>query len=144
MAFTTNRIAAFQRQPAFDDIAGATLRLLDDMRWCETQGVHLAIFPECFLQGYATDRQTIARRALNINSPQFRTFAAKFSRLSLDMVVGFIERRANDFYNSAADKISHGCTCIVNPDGVVVARVAEGAEGAVVYDIGADPAYRAA
>jgi len=31
--------------------------------------------------------------------------------------------------------LSHGCTCFVNPDGVIVARVPERAEGVIVHDI---------
>lgn len=43
---------------------------------------------------------------------------------------------SSDVVGSHGDKLSHGCTCIVNPAGLVVARVAEGAEGVVVHDIG--------
>ena len=31
---------------------------------------------------------------------------------------------ASDVVGTARNKLSHGCTCIVNPDGIVVARVA--------------------
>lgn len=236
------RVAVFQRRPLFDDIDGTTLRLLDDLTWSEAQGVHLAVFPECYLQGYATDRQTIAQRALGTDSPPFKAFVAALAGFSADAIVGFIERRHAGFYNAAAvirdgtlagiyaknhpneqgflpgqespvfsketvsyginicfdanfptsakrlgdagaqlicyplnnmlapatadrwrersienlqararetgcwvassdvvgrhgEKLSHGCTCIVNPAGVVVARVEEGVEGVVVHDI---------
>ena len=236
------RVAAFQRVPAFDDIPGTTRRLLSDLQWCEAQGVDLAVFPECFLQGYTTDPQVIASRAIAADSPRMRTFAATFAHLSVDLIVGFIERRTNGFYNAAAvirggevvgiyaknhpneqaflpgeaspvfrkhdlryginicadanfpasarrlsengaglicyplnnllepvtadrwrarsienlraraietgcwvvssdvvgrhgQKRSYGCTCVVNADGVVMARVAEGAEGVIVHDM---------
>lgn len=236
------RAAVFQRRPLFDDIGGTTVRLRADLTWCEAQGVHLAVFPECYLQGYTTDRQAIARRALNTDSPPFKAFLAAFSGFSSDAIVGFIEQRPHGFYNAAAvirdgalvgvyaknhpneqaflpgqespvfskgavsyginicfdanvpasakrlsnagarlicyplnnmlapatadlwrerslqnlqdraretgcwvassdvvgwhgDKLSHGCTCIVNPEGVVVGRVEEGVEGVVVHNI---------
>lgn len=237
------RIAAFQRRPVYDDVARIASQLRDDVAWCAHHGVAIAIFPECFLQGYTTERDTIARRAMTVDGPPFLAFLATLPPASTDIIVGFIEQRADGFYNSAAlirggavagvyaknhpneraflagsaapvfqksglnfginicfdanfpdsamrlreqgaqlicyplnnmldpatadqwrqksaenlraraietgcwvassdvvgtagDKLSHGCTCIVNPDGTVVARVAEGTEGAVVVDVG--------
>ncbi|MES2073937.1 MAG: carbon-nitrogen hydrolase family protein [Pseudomonadota bacterium] len=239
----TIRIAAFQRRPLFDDVAGTAIRLKEDIAWCEDQGVQIAIFPECFLQGYSTDRQAIARRAMHVDGMPFRKLITTLSPFSTDVILGFIEQRAGGFYNSAAvirsgevagvyaknrpnereflpgadapvfrksghsyginicfdanfpesakrlsdqgaslicyplnnmlhpatadkwrdksienlrsraletgcwvassdvvgtheNKLSHGCTCIVSPDGDIVARVAEGEEGIVVCDIG--------
>ena len=96
------RVAAFQCAPLADDIPGTTRRLLHDVQWCETQGVGLVIFPECFLQGYTTDRRLIANRAIAADSPQLQAFAATFAGLTPDLIVGFIERRVNGFYNAAA------------------------------------------
>ncbi len=237
------RIATFQRRPSFDDIDGTVSRLKEDLAWCENQKVELAIFPECYLQGYTTERQTIAQRAIAVEGALFKNILARLSPFSTDVILGFIEQRNDGFYNSAAvirsgavkgvyakthpnekdflpghetpvfqksdflfginicfdanfpdcakvlsekgarlicyplnnmlaaataeqwrhrslenlrsrametgcwvassdvvgvvgEKLSHGCTCIVNPQGVIVARVAEGNEGAAVFDIG--------
>ncbi len=59
----TLRVATFQRRPRFDDVAGTVERLAADLKWCDDHDVCLAVFPECYLQGYASDPQTIARRA---------------------------------------------------------------------------------
>ena len=241
-AKSPQRVAVFQRRPLFDDISGTTLRFIEDLTWCEAQGVHLAVFPECYLQGYTTERQAIARRALGTDSPPFKAFIAACAGFSCDAIVGFIEQRCHGFYNTAAvirdgalagvyaknhpneqaflpgqespvfskkaifyginicfdanfpasakrlsdagarlicyplnnmlapatadrwrarsienlqdraretgcwvassdvvgrhgEKRSHGCTCIVNPEGVVVGRVEEGIEGVVVHHI---------
>jgi predicted amidohydrolase len=40
-----------------------------------------------------------------------------------------------DVTGTVGDRLSHGCTMIVSPDGAIVARAAEGAEGAAVYDL---------
>ncbi|MFZ6781367.1 carbon-nitrogen hydrolase family protein [Undibacterium sp. Ji83W] len=245
---TTNklRIAAFQRPPVFDDIQKAVAQLCTDLRWCQEQGVELAIFPECYLPGYASDAQTIAQRALAIDSPIFTHVLQELSAFDTDIILGFFEQATAGIYNSAAvirqgqvmgvyakrhpnergvlagtaspvfdrsgfsyginicndanypdcaaelstqgaqllcyplnnmltaatadkwrsksidnlrqrametgcwvasadvvgallgaheNKISHGCTCIVAPDGSIVARVEEGSEGAIVFDI---------
>lgn len=42
---------------------------------------------------------------------------------------------SSDVVGRHEDKISHGCTCIVVPDGSIVARVAEGEAGVIVFDI---------
>lgn len=42
---------------------------------------------------------------------------------------------SSDVVGQRGDKLSHGCTCIVNPDGVIVARVEEGVEGVAMHDV---------
>lgn len=240
------RIAAFQRHPVFDDIKKATAQLCTDLRWCQDQGVELALFPECYLLGYSSDAQTIAQRAIVIDCPTFKHLLLELSVFNTDIILGFFEQAAAGIYNSAAvlrqgqvmgvyakrhpnergvlagtaspvfersgysyginicndanypdcaadirqqgaqllcyplnnmlnpstadqwrsksidnlrqrametgcwvasadvvgslvgtheNKISHGCTCIVAPDGSIVASVAEGSEGAIVFSI---------
>lgn len=41
-----------------------------------------------------------------------------------------------DVTGSQDDKLSHGCTAIVSPDGAIVARVDEDREGVAVFDLG--------
>lgn len=237
------RVAAFQRKPIFDDVAQTTHRLSADILWCETENIDLAIFPECFLQGYSTDPGVIARRALKVDENPFNDFVSELPPSDVDVILGFIELRENGLYNSAvvvangvvkglyakmhpnesvflpgrdtpvfcrhgfsfginicfdanfsdgatalrrkgaqlicyplnnmllattAEKwrhksvenlrnraietgcwvassdvvgtngaqISYGCTCIVNPQGIIVARVPEGIEGVAVYAVG--------
>ncbi|MBC3908068.1 carbon-nitrogen hydrolase family protein [Undibacterium umbellatum] len=236
------RIAAFQRHPVFDDLQKTTARLQEDLRWCRDHGVELAIFPESYLLGYASDAPTIALRALSINSPAFQQMLSDLSVFETDIMIGFFEQGAAGIYNSAAvirrgrllgtyakqhpnergvlagaaspvfdrsgfsfginicndanypacamtlsqqgaqllcyplnnmlspstaekwrsksvdnlrqramengcwvassdvvgtheNKISHGCTCIIAPDGSMVARVNEGEAGVIVFDI---------
>jgi predicted amidohydrolase len=66
------------------------------------QRIDLAVFPECYLQGYAEDRATIDRRALSTESAEFAAIIARFAEFSPTVVLGFIERRAKGLYNSAA------------------------------------------
>jgi 5-aminopentanamidase len=236
------RVAAFQRRPCFDDIARTVEQLLFDLKWCDDHKVQLALFPECYLQGYASDKQTIARRALSLDSESFKELLTSLTSFSSTIVLGVIEQRDMDFYNSGVvikkgvligvyskvhtneqgfkagteypvfqvsgwnfginicndanfpdaalrisqqrarllcfplnnmllpdaaskwrtrsianlqqravetgcwvlssdvvgehgEKVSYGCTCIVQPDGQVVKRVAEGIEGSILFDI---------
>ncbi|MFZ6875916.1 carbon-nitrogen hydrolase family protein [Undibacterium sp. Di27W] len=236
------RIAAFQRYPIFDDLQKTIAQLCTDLRWCQGQGIDLAVFPESYLLGYASDAATIAQRALPTDRPPFTQMLQEMSGFDTDLILGFFEQGAAGIYNAAAvirqgqlmglyakrhprergvlaghaspvfekagycyginicndanypeyaaelrqqgarllcyplnnmlapataelwrsksvdnlrlrametgcwvvsadvvgrheDKISHGCTCIVAPDGSIVARVAEGSEGVIVFDI---------
>jgi len=237
------QVATFQRKPLYDDVDGILERLKFDLAWCESRNVDLAIFPECYLQGYASDYATVARRAVTLDSVVMHALLATTADFDMDVVLGFAEQRVPDFYNSAAvirgkrilgtyskthpneaafkagqaspvfelsswryginicndanfpetalaiarnganllcyplnnmllpdvaekwrstsienlqaraidtgcwvassdvvgsqeRKVCHGCTCIVRPDGVIVAQVPEGVEGVALYDIG--------
>ncbi len=98
---TTLRVATFQRRPLFDDITSTVERLLADLAWCDEQSVRLAIFPECYMQGYASDRDTIMRRALSLDSRVFAAILAQLARFQTAIVLGLIEKRDTAFYNTA-------------------------------------------
>ena len=97
----TLRLASFQRQPHYDDVPASTAQLLTDLHWCDTQKVELALFPECYLQGYATDRPTIAARAWDLRGAQFREFLSLFATVRCSFILGLIEQRDGHYYNSA-------------------------------------------
>ncbi len=96
------RVAAFQREPGFDDVSGTVERLLSDLKWCDDRHVHLAVFPECYLQGYSRDRKTLERRALALDSTAFGEVLATFAPLRCTIVLGVIECRGSGLYNIAA------------------------------------------
>ena len=95
------RLAAFQPHAIENDVAAVVQRLQRNLAWCDSQGVQLAIFPECFLQGYASDRATIAGRALALDGPQWAAVLAALSDCRCVFVLGLMERRDTCFYNTA-------------------------------------------
>lgn len=96
------RVATFLREPVFDDVDRVVARLVADLAWCEARGVDLAVFPECYLQGYASDAATVERRALALDGTRFGGVLKALSSCSVDLVLGFSERRAAGLFNSAA------------------------------------------
>ncbi len=80
---TKLRIAAFQRQPRFNDMAETLKHMLTDLKWCDNQDVCLAVFPECYLQGYASDKPTITHRALRLDSEEFTEVASLTIRFAM-------------------------------------------------------------
>jgi predicted amidohydrolase len=95
------RVAAFQRRPLFDDVSGVLVQLTKDLDWCRQQEVQLALFPECYLQGYATDRETIVARSLTLDSHEIRGVLSALERYPTTIILGLIERRGGSFFNSA-------------------------------------------
>jgi predicted amidohydrolase len=95
------RIAAFQRFPLFDDITGIVSRLCEDLAWCDAQSVDLALFPEAYLQGYAIDRETIARRALSLGDETMADVFSSLTPFKATLVLGTIERRDALLLNTA-------------------------------------------
>ncbi|GGC64385.1 carbon-nitrogen hydrolase family protein [Undibacterium terreum] len=100
------RIASFQRRPLFDDVDGIVQRLQADLAWCDAQGVQLAVFPECYLQGYASDRETVMRRALELDGEALATILRRLAPFKTMLVLGLSELRRADsaaaLYNTAA------------------------------------------
>jgi 5-aminopentanamidase len=76
--------------------------------FCETlevlkgHGVTHAVFPECFLTGYFTDRADALRVALSVDRKRFQRFVAATQSLAMCVIVGFVERDGDHLYNSAA------------------------------------------
>jgi len=101
------RVATFQRQPRFDDVPGTVERVLADLRWCDARDVDLAVFPECYLQGYGRDREVMARRALALDGAIVGEMLARFAPIRTTFLLGLAERRGVACYNTAA-VIRHG------------------------------------
>ncbi|HEV8392360.1 MAG TPA: carbon-nitrogen hydrolase family protein [Dongiaceae bacterium] len=102
------RVATFQRRPRFRDIPRILERLRADLEWCDDEGVDLALFPECYLQGYVLDRPTLNGVALAIeHDVTFRGLLARLAPIRSTFVLGFVERRERFVFNTGA-AIRHG------------------------------------
>ena len=95
------RVAACQLPEVRDDIPGATALICEFAARAEHSGVQLVCFPECFLQGYFTDAESVERLAMDIESPEFAAWLRRVRTLRAVLVLGLIERSGNDFFNTA-------------------------------------------
>jgi predicted amidohydrolase len=102
---TRLRIAAFQRQPLFDDVPGTLARLLADLAQGDAAGIDVAIFPEGFLQGYEgydCDRSLLERRAMPLaEDGPFGAVLEALAAIRTTIVLGMIERRGERLFNTA-------------------------------------------
>ncbi|MFZ6654616.1 carbon-nitrogen hydrolase family protein [Undibacterium sp. TJN19] len=98
----TLRIAAFQRKPLFDKLPATLARLAHDLRWCDEHGVDVAVFPECYLQGYSSDSKTLARRAISLDDACMMQLLSALATTRVTCLLGLVERRSELLYNSVA------------------------------------------
>ena len=95
------RIAAFQRLALFDAVEQAAEVLARDLAWAEAQGIDLALFPECYLQGHSYNEAIARRRALSLDDPGLNALIARFAAGRTTAIVGLFEKRNDELYNSA-------------------------------------------
>jgi len=95
------RIAAFQRMALFDAVDQAADVLARDLAWAETQGIDLALFPECYLQGHSYNEAIARRRALSLDDPCLQALVGRFAVGRTTAIVVLFEQRGEALYNSA-------------------------------------------
>lgn len=95
------RIAAFQRLALFDAVEQTAEVLARDLAWAEAQGIGLALFPECYLQGHSYNEAVARRRALSLDDPHLSALVARFAAGRTTAIIGLFEKRGDTLYNSA-------------------------------------------
>lgn len=95
------RVAAFQRLAMFDVVDKTGDVLARDLAWAEEQGIDLALFPECYLQGHSYDKEIARRRALSLDDPALKSLINRCASGKTTAIIGLFERRGEAICNSA-------------------------------------------
>ncbi|GAA3561417.1 carbon-nitrogen hydrolase family protein [Kribbella ginsengisoli] len=90
------RIAAHQSAEHRLDLEAALQHLES-----ATPDVDLALFPECYLQGYLTDCELAAQHAIDLRSDSFSRVLDRLAPVRPALVFGLIEREDHRIYNTA-------------------------------------------
>ena len=106
------RVAACQLPDVRNDVVRATELIRDFGTRAQRRGTDLVCFPECFLQGYFTDADSVRKLAIDVESKGFEEWSAGLRTLAPVLILGVIERSGTDFFNTA----------IVIHEGVLVCR----------------------
>jgi 5-aminopentanamidase len=96
------RVGACQTPEILGDVERALSCIEDFAAQAEAVGVHLLLFPECFLQGYLAEGQHVREHALGLGSARFAAILARLARINQTLVLGVIERDDGRYFNSAA------------------------------------------
>jgi 5-aminopentanamidase len=95
------RIGTCQTPEILADVDEA-MRIVQDFAGRATAaGVHLLLFPECFLQGYLVTDKHVRRQALEIGSQGFSSVLTRLAGIPQMLVLGMIERAGECYYNTA-------------------------------------------
>jgi predicted amidohydrolase len=82
------RVGACQTPEILADSDAALTCIAGFARQGADRGVHLLLFPECFLQGYLVDPDHVRRHALDFSSPDFAAVLRRLARIEATIVVG--------------------------------------------------------
>jgi 5-aminopentanamidase len=67
----------------------------------EDEGVSLICFPECFLQGYLTEKVLAEKYAINLNSLAFKSILKQLAKNKPMIAFGLIEEEDKNLFNTA-------------------------------------------
>ena len=95
------RVGACQTPEILGDMEAALSCLEDFAEQADTRGVHLLLFPECFLQGYLVEEAHLREHALSLGSASFAAVLHRLALLAPMLVFGMIERDGGKYFNTA-------------------------------------------
>ncbi len=95
------RVGACQTPEILGEVERALLCIEGFAAQADAQGVHLLLFPECFLQGYLVDEQHVRNHALSLDSAGFAVVLQRLARIGQTLVFGVIEQADDRYFNTA-------------------------------------------
>ena len=95
------RVAACQVPEVRDDVSRALTTVRECCQAAHAQEADVVLFPECFLQGYFTDPESVERLAIDPGGAEFDPVRELSKQLPVVMVLGLIEQGADGCHNSA-------------------------------------------
>jgi predicted amidohydrolase len=95
------RVGACQTAEILGDVERALSCIEEFAARADARGVHLLLFPECFLQGYLVEDQHVREHALSLDSAPATSILRRLARIGQTLVFGVIERDDGRFYNTA-------------------------------------------
>lgn len=96
------KIGAVQVRDTQGDISASLRAVHEAMQRADEESINILCFPECFLQGYTLDDAETKERALDLSSSQFKEILDTLAKYKVTIILGFIEKDAKGFYNTAA------------------------------------------
>lgn len=96
-----NKIAVCQ-VPDIREDSGAALGWIERFAAeAQSEGAALVCFPECFLQGYLTEKERAEKYSIDLSSAAFQAILERLAHYRPVIVFGLIERAENDLFNTA-------------------------------------------
>ena len=96
------KIAAFQERHLPGQFQNALSRVRNQLLECDALEIEIALFPECHLTGYFLGLEDVMRHAISLESAEFQQVLDASSHIRTTAILGFLEQRGSDFFNTAA------------------------------------------
>jgi 5-aminopentanamidase len=96
------KFGAVQLPDTQGDVAASLKMIHQTLAEADNKGLDVVCFPECFLQGYTFDDVQTEERALSLSSPEFIKILNGLAHYRTAIILGFIEKGVDGFYNTAA------------------------------------------
>jgi predicted amidohydrolase len=71
------------------------------LRWADSNNIDIICFPECYLQGYYHDKESIRKHAISLSSNTFINALNRLKQFNTTIILGLIEEKENRIYNTA-------------------------------------------
>ncbi|HLP00316.1 MAG TPA: carbon-nitrogen hydrolase family protein [Fimbriimonas sp.] len=97
------RVASVQMDVVFGNPEANAVRIAEHLKELSSQGVHVAIFPECVLTGYCVStRDDALAIAIDAGHSSLVSIKELATSLCMTVILGFAERQGDELYNSVA------------------------------------------
>jgi predicted amidohydrolase len=97
----TIKVSVCQVPDIRDDIETSLKWIQKFIEQAEDEGVSLICFPECFLQGYLTEKVLAEKYAINLNCLAFKSILKQLAKNKPMIVFGLIEEEDKNLFNTA-------------------------------------------
>ncbi len=94
-------VGAYQGHAVYGDIANTMQTIRNVIDWAQKEKVDILCFPECFLQGYFLESAAAHKASIDVGSTQFREILNALYSDSVTIILGLIEKRENNIFNTA-------------------------------------------
>ena len=97
----TIKVSVCQVPDIREDIETSLKWIQKFVKQAEDEGVSLICFPECFLQGYLTEKVLAEKYAINLNRLAFKSILKQLAKNKPMIVFGLIEEEDENLFNTA-------------------------------------------
>lgn len=94
-------VAACQLADTQDDIAETVAQIAHHARMADELRVTVLCFPECYFQGYTRNEELARKRAIRLDSAEFKLLLERLKYRKVTIILGVLERADGRLFNTA-------------------------------------------
>ncbi len=95
------KLATVQCAAIQGDINKVVNHICETLKWADSENIDIISFPECYLQGYYHDKETIREHAISLSDTKFISILNRLKPFKTTIILGLIELKKDKIYNTA-------------------------------------------